>query len=76
MLVRLGISTAAGIGAAFVAALVVTLLDLYLTGHGYASITREVVTWARGGVHLSLGDIAMLGTGLAVAVSTWSLAGH
>jgi hypothetical protein len=76
ILVRLGISTAAGIRAAVVAALIVTVVNLYLTGHGYGSITREVITWAQAGVHLSIGDLGMLITAIAVAVSTWHLVGH
>jgi hypothetical protein len=76
VLVRLGISTAAGIGAGVVAVLIVTVLDLYFTGHGYGSITREVITWAPAGVHLSVGDLGMLMTVVVVAVLTWYRAGH
>lgn len=71
LLVRLGISTAAGIGAAVVAALVVTVIDLYVTGHGYGSITREIITWVPGGVHLSIGDLGMLVAMIVVSVATW-----
>ena len=74
MLVRLGISTAAGMAAAVAAALLVTLLDLYLTGHGHGSVTREVITWAHAGVHLSIADVGMLMTGIVVAAWTWHLA--
>lgn len=76
LLVRLGISTAAGIGAAVVAALVVTVIDLYVTGHGYGSITREVITWVPGGVHLSIGDVGMLFAVIVVSVSTWYFTGR
>ena len=76
MLVRLGISTAAGIAAAVAAALLVTVLDLYLSGHGHGSVTREVITWARAGVHLSLADLGMLATGIVVAVLTWYFVGR
>jgi hypothetical protein len=76
MLVRLGISTAAGMAAAVTAALLITVLDLYLTGHGIGSVTREIITWARAGVHLSIADVGMLVTGIAVAVLTWYLVGH
>lgn len=76
LIARIGISAAAGVGAAIVAALTVAVIDLYLTGHGDASITREVLTWAPAGVHLSIGDIGMLVTAIAAAVSTWYLAGH
>ena len=75
MLVRLGISTAAGMAAAVAAALLVTVLDLYLTGHGHGSVTREVITWAHAGVHLSIADLGMLMAAVVVAVLTWYLVG-
>ena len=62
--------------AGVVAALIVTVIDLYFTGHGYGSITREVITWASAGVHLSIGDLGMLMTGILVSVLTWYLAVH
>jgi hypothetical protein len=74
MLVRLGISAGAGVAAAIAAALLLTVLDLYLTGHGHPSVTREVITWAHAGVHLSIADLGMLVTGIAVAALTWYLA--
>lgn len=73
---RLAISAGAGIGAGIVAAILVTLIDLYVTGHGYGSITGEVITWAPAGVHLSFGDLGMLLTAIAVAGATWRLVGH
>jgi hypothetical protein len=76
MLVRLGISTAAGMAAAVAAALLATMLELYLTGQGNGSVTREVITWTNAGVHLSIADVAMLMTGMMVAVLTWYLAGR
>lgn len=76
LLTRFVASTAAGIGAAFVAALVVALIDLYLTGHGYGSITREVITWDPAGVRMSIGDVVMLLAVIGTAGSTWYLTGH
>ena len=76
LLVQLGISTAAGIAAAVVAALVITVIDLYVTGQGYGSITREVITWDPAGVHLSIGDVAMFIAMIVVAISTWYFIGH
>ena len=73
---RLGISIAAGIGTGIVAAIIITLIDLYFTGHGYGSITREIITWAPAGVHLSIGDLVMLVAVIAVAGSTWHVADH
>ena len=72
-LARLGISAGAGIGAGVAAALLVAVIDLYITGHGYGSIMREVITWEPAGVHLSIGDLAMLVTILLGAVLTWHL---
>jgi len=64
-----------GAGAAFAAAIVaavgVAVLDLYLTGHGQASITREIVSEPALGVHISLGDIILLVAALAVGSVTW-----
>ncbi len=76
VLSRLAISAGAGIGAGIVAAILVTLIDLYVTGHGYGSITREVITWTPVGVHMSFGDLAMLLTTIAVGGSTWRFVGH
>ncbi|MES2482942.1 MAG: hypothetical protein V4609_13165 [Pseudomonadota bacterium] len=75
LLVRLGISAAAGFGALVLAAFVVTLIDLYMTGHGYPSITREVITWDPAGVHMSIGDVGMLSAMVVAAVSIWYLTG-
>ena len=75
-LTRLGASAAAGLGAAIVAALIVTVVDLYLTGHGHDSITRGVIAWEQAGVDLSIGDVGMLVTAIAAAVSTWYFAGR
>src|SRR5262245_34078567 len=38
---RLVICVAAAVGTAFAVAVAVAIIDLYLTGHGYGSITRE-----------------------------------
>jgi hypothetical protein len=75
-LVRLAISAVAGIGVAIVVALIVTVIDLYVTGHGYGSIMREVFTWEPAGMHLSIGDVGMLAAVVVVAVSTWYLVGR
>ena len=75
LLVRLGISATAGLGAGIVVALIVAVLDLYLTGHGYGSILREVITWTEAGVHLSIGDLIMLMTMIVVAIFAWHFAG-
>lgn len=75
-LVRLGISAAAGLAAAVISALVVAVIEMYLTGHDYGSITREIITRAPAGVHLSIGDVGVLIAMIAAAVSTWYRLGH
>jgi hypothetical protein len=71
LIARLCISAAAGIGAAIVTTLVIAVMDLYVTGHGYGSIRSEVFTWNSAGVHLSVGDVGMLLAIIAATVSTW-----
>jgi hypothetical protein len=71
---RLAIAVGAAVGAAFFAAVGVAVIDLYLTGHGHASITRELIAWDPGGVHMSAGDIAVLLAAAAAAALAWRLA--
>ena len=71
---RLAFSAAIGVGAGVAAAIVLAVLELYITGHGYGSITREIISWEPGGVHLSLADLAMLLIILTAAAVTWRLA--
>ena len=76
LLARLVISTAAGIGAAVVAALVIAVVDLYVTGHGYGSLRREVITWNPASVHLSFGDLGSVHPETPVLQWRVSLAGR
>ena len=69
---RLGISFAAVIVTAVFVAIVLAIVDLYLTGHGLGSITREVVS-APEGVHLSIGDIILLAVAALAGAMTWAL---
>lgn len=71
LLVRLGASMAAGFGAVILSALVVALIDIYLTGHSHPSIRREIVSWEPAGVHLSAGDIGGLVAAIIAATITW-----
>jgi hypothetical protein len=71
LLSRLGISAAAGIGVGVIAVVALAVMDLYLSGHGHGSITREIITWEPGGVHLSVADLALLLVVLLAAGLTW-----
>lgn len=68
---RVGISAAAGMGAGVVAVIALAVIDLYLSGHGHDSITREMISWEPGGVHLSVADLALLLVVLLAAGLTW-----
>ena len=71
MLARLVMSVGAGFATAIVVAVTAAVIDLYMTGHAYISITREVIAWPEAGIHLSIADVAMLVAAFAAAVSTW-----
>lgn len=57
---RLLAAAAAGAGAALMAAIGLAIADLYLAGHGHASLGRPWLEWAALGVHLSRADVALL----------------
>lgn len=76
LLRRLSISVVVGIYAGVITTIAVALADIYLTGHGYVSITTEIITWADGGVHMSLGDLGMILVSIAAAFLTWKLSSH
>jgi hypothetical protein len=63
------------VSVAITVALAVTIADLYLTGHGYRGLGDEWVTWSAAGVHLSIGDIIMLGLAVLAAVCAWIVTG-
>jgi len=70
-LARLAIAVAAGLGAGVLIAVAVAIADLYLSGHGYPSITREWITNDAWGVHMSAGDVMLLAGALIAGVITW-----
>jgi len=70
---RLILSVVIGAASGIACAVVVAIVDLYLSGHGSDGLTREFVTWSEVGVHLSIGDVIMLGTVLLVASLAWRL---
>lgn len=73
---RIVLTLSVGAATAILSALIITIVDIYLSGHGYAGLTREYLTWSAAGVHLSMGDIIMLATALLAAMLTWRLCGR
>lgn len=75
-LYRLGLSLAVMLGTGIAAALVLTILNLYLSGHGHDFLLQEIITWDAGGVRLSPGDLIMLAAALLSGGLIWYLTGR
>ena len=70
MLIAIGAAAAAGI----LGAIALAIIDLYMTGHGLGSLTRETITWDPGGVHMSVADVILLAFVVTAAAAAWALA--
>jgi hypothetical protein len=68
---RLLLSLGAGLASAVLVAIVIAVVDLYLTGRGLAPLNRPLLDWPAGGVHLSLADVLSLGAAVLAAAITW-----
>jgi H+/Cl- antiporter ClcA len=68
---RLLVSLAGGLGAGLLAALVLTLLDLYQSGHGQQPLSRPWLDVAALGVHLSRADVLFLTAAVVGVGLTW-----
>ena len=69
--IRVLLSFAAGLASAFVVAMVLAGIDLYLTGHRMAPLNAPLLDWPAGGIHLSLADIIFLVAAALAAAITW-----
>jgi hypothetical protein len=70
---RLIISISAAVVVAIIAAIALAILDLYLSGHNYAEIGKESISWPAAGVHLSIADVILLVLAFAAAGAGWVL---
>lgn len=73
---RILLTISVGAATALLSAIVIAIIDIYLSGHGYNGLTREYSTWSEAGVHLSIGDIIMLGAVLLAAALSWQFHGR
>ena len=73
--IRLLLSFGAGAASALVVAIGITIVDLYLTGHGMAALNEPLVNWSAAGIHLSLADILFLVAAALAAAFTWRRTG-
>lgn len=69
--IRLLLSFGAGIASALVVAILIAVVDLYLTGHGMAPLNAPLLDWDGAGIHLSLADLIFLGAAALAAAITW-----
>jgi hypothetical protein len=68
---RLLVSLGAGFGVGLLVALVLTLLDLYLSGHGQQPLSRPWLEVEELGIHLSRADVLFLAAALVGVGVTW-----
>ncbi len=69
--VRLLLSFGAGIASALVVAILIAVVDLYLAGHGMATLNAPLLDWPGAGIYLSLADLIFLGAAALAAAITW-----
>ena len=69
--IRLLLSFGAGLASAALVAIVVAVLDVYLTGNGMAPLNRPLLDWPGAGVRLGLGDVLLLAAVVLAAAITW-----
>jgi hypothetical protein len=74
--VRVLVVAAAVFGSAVVSAVVLAVVDLYLTGHALPSIGTEILTVTQLGVHLSVSDLVMLGAMVLAGTIAWRATRH
>jgi hypothetical protein len=72
---RLLISLAGGLAVGVFVAIALTVVDLYLAGHGRPLLSAPWLDVARLGIHLSLADVLFLSAVVFGAGITWHLTG-
>lgn len=68
---RLLLSFGAGLASAVLVAIVIAVIDLYLTGHQLPALNSPLIDWPRMGVHLSLADVIFLLAAVLATAITW-----
>ena len=71
---RLLLTVAACVATLILTAVVLAFVELYLTGRGHAGLMRASISLA--GVHLSPGDLILLGLALLAMAVAWILSGR
>jgi hypothetical protein len=68
---RLSISLGAGVAFGILVAIVLTVVDLYLAGHGHRQLSAPLLDMPSLGIHLSLADVVFLSAAALAAAITW-----
>ena len=61
---------------AVILSILLSLADIYSTGHGGRTITGPLLDWPAVGVHLSTADAVMLGASAIAAGIAWRRSGR
>jgi uncharacterized membrane protein YfcA len=61
---------------AVVLSILLSLADIYSTGHGGGTITGPLLDWPAVGVHLSAADVVMLSASAIAVVVAWRRSGR
>jgi hypothetical protein len=69
--IRLLLSFGAGLASAVIVAVAISIVDIYLTGHGMAPLDSPLLDWPGAGIHLSLADVIFLAAAAMAAAITW-----
>ena len=70
---RFVLSVLVGFGAFVGTALVVTIVDLYLSGHGMQQLSSAWIDWKSSGVRMSRADVLCLSAFVLMAAISWRL---
>jgi hypothetical protein len=76
ILPRIAVAIIAAVGAAFVAAIIIGIYDIYRTGHGQPSIMETVIDRQDMGIAMSIGDLALVCSSLIVGLAVWVVLGR
>ena len=68
---RILVSLAAGAAFGVLVAIVLAIVDLYISGHGRKPLSSPLIDWPSAGVHLSLADLVFLAAVVIGAALTW-----
>jgi hypothetical protein len=70
---RLAFAVAVGFGTMVTTAIVIAVVDIYLTGHSLPSLGEPLVSWPALGVHMSRADAILVVATVGAGIGAWFL---